>query len=323
MDKLVRDDLPPRISRQEREGREILEGIHERNPFKGGCAIEVTGMPGSCKTAVLLAFINYILTHHKDERVYFSNSYGTPLQITKLEPDQYVILVQKDAGVTFFDRNKGQPIELPVIEFNDFDDLYYKSSQNKCNCVFFGRREIWMLWIEYLMSKNGWHSIFFDEMSEVTPEETTGKIYKMTFRFANRVMGQSRKCNMIIGYNTQRYSEVSWRVRRKLTHKIWLPGAKVDGITRVQQRAVDNLKRDAKHGNTGIIDFGGIFGYIKFGDIFEPKLDLNIVAYSATENKELINNGNTTKRTRTPNIEGHTTSSKTTVGLSEYKNRKH
>ena len=324
MDKLVRNDLPLKISRQEREGLDILKGIHKRDPFKGGCAIEVTGMPGSAKTSVILSFINDVLKHQPTERIYFSNSYGTPLQFTKLEPEQYVILVQREAGITFFDRNKDKQVELNVTYFDDFDDLYAKSVPGKCNCVFFGRRQIWMKWIEFLMSKSGWHSIFLDEMSEVTPEENSGQDYKDILHFANRVMGQSRKCNMIIGYNTQRYSEVSWRVRRKLTHKIWMPGSKVDGMTRIQQKAVDNLKRDPVHGNTGIIDYSVIFGYVLFSNIFVPRLNLNIVAYSATEHDEVEvkNNGRTSKRTRKTHTPRHATRTKKVIGLREFEDRK-
>jgi len=109
-------------------------------------------------------------------------------------------------------------------------------------------------------------------------------MWKKVGDFAN-ILKDVRRCMMNIHSNTQSTKDVDYRVRAKIMLKIFLPGAVVDGTTRVRQRAVDNLIRNPEHGNQAYLDMGGQFGVTQFADIFKPVSGYHIDAHILTENE--------------------------------------
>jgi hypothetical protein len=269
-----------RVSRQEVEGKKILQSIHEHKEESGGYFIEITGMPGSGKTSAMLSLANYTIQHHPNEKVYWSNSYGAPLQFFKIGEGMWKVLVQEGSGVKFYDRTTRKEVtNLDVTMFTDFNDLYYKAEGGKLNAVFFKDRTTWMDFIMFLRSIGGtWHHVYVDEMGEVCPSDSSGELYKKIGNFAIRVVGEIRKCNINLLYNTQSIADLDYRPRRKLQLKIFLPGAKVDGVTRIRQTAIDALKRDNVRGNYAYVDAMGVFGVIRFKDIYKPMNGFNLEA---------------------------------------------
>jgi len=278
-DEIVFRKEEPRISRQEIEGRKILYSIHEHDTDSGGYFIEITGMPGSGKTSAMLSLANYTLNHHPTEKVFWSNSYGTPLQFFKIGEGKWKILVQEGSGIKFFDRvTRKEVTNLDITYFKDFEDLYFKSEGGKLNAVFFADRTMWMDFIKFLRSIYGWHHIYIDEMGEVIPNSSSGKLYRKIGDFSIKVVGEIRKCNLNVIYNTQSIADLDYRPRRKLQLKVFLPGAKVDGVTRIKQTAIDSLRRDKINGNYAYVDAMGVFGVVRFRDIYKPSNGVSLEA---------------------------------------------
>jgi len=271
---------PPVRSKQKRLGGLIIRRIYKRNINEGGTFTEITGAPSAAKTSVMLSFGNKIMKN--DELVFWSSSYGSPLQFfLKMDNKssiKYNILIKKGMDIEFWDRYENKKVNLPVQEFDTFDELYKLSEKDKLNCPFFGDRTEWTKFIEFLMGKGRWHTVLIDEISELTPADTGGDVLKRIRYFANHTLGQSRKCGLTIVCNTQSTTDTAHQVRKKLNIRIFLPGAKVDKYTRVKQRAVDNLNEDHVHGSQAYISASGRFGVIRFRDIYKPVSGLSIEA---------------------------------------------
>lgn len=266
-------------SRLEFEAKMILQRLFEHDQSMGANVCEISGMPGSAKSAVMLSFVNYTILHHPNEKIFWSSAYGAPIDAFKLGRGKFRILVKEGSDVYFYDRINDCEVELDVIRFTDFDDCYKKCKPGICNVVFFGQpRTIWMEWIEYIKSRPGWHHVYVDEFSEVCPGDVKGKLFHRIAKFANYVVGQLRKCNCNLFYNSQSYGDISYRVRRKLTIRIFMPGAKADRKTRITQKAIDNLQRSREYGNQAYLDYGGVFGKTQFTDIFEPIAGVSVDA---------------------------------------------
>jgi len=305
MDELLQDyelqEIFPRqivVSKLEKEGQGILRRIHEHDENAGGNFVEITGMPGSGKTSVMLSFINYTLKYHPNEKVYWSNSYGTPLQFVKLGEGKWTLLVESGSGIKFYNRMTGKEVtNLDVTYFDSFEDLYLKAVPGKCNAVFFKDRHVWMEFVKFLRSKYGWHHIYIDEFGEVCPSDSDGDLWKRIGEFAIRTVGEVRKCCINVVYNTQSVADIDYRPRRKLMIKIYLPGAKRDGMSRVTQKAIDRLIRDPKHGNFAYLDAIGVFGCVQFKDIFIPPAHMSLEARTPEMKEEFENalNGNNGK----------------------------
>jgi len=277
-EEIFRKDAPV-ISRLEIEGRNILRRIHEHDEDSGGILAEITGMPGSGKTSVMLGFVNYTIKFHKNEKIFWSNAFDTPMQFMKLGEEKWKVLIEEGSNVTFHDRiDGGKEIDFPFEYFKDFEDLYRKAPSGVCNAVFFKDRLRWMDFIEFIRSKHGWHHVYIDEFGEICPANQQGKIWKKIDYFCIHVIGQIRKCCMNVIYNTQSIADIDYRARRKLMCKVFLPGAKRDGVTRVTQRAIDGLRRDPIHGNYAYLDAMGVFGAVQFSEIYKPIPGLSIEA---------------------------------------------
>jgi len=258
------------ISRIEIEGKRILERIHCHNEDYGGVFVEITGAQGSGKTSVMLSFMNYILKHHPDEKVFWSSSYEAPLQFLKVgDLNKIHWMVMKDSGVKFYNRLTGQEIHPEVTYFKGFEDCYNKAIPGKCNAVFFGKRYKWMEFIKYMRRIYEWKHVFIDEFGEVAPSDQKGRMWKKIRDFSETVK-EIRKCNINLFVNSQTATDVDYRVRRKIMIKIFLPGAKADKTSRISQRAIDNLGRDPERGNFAFLDAGGVFGRVRFTEIYKP-----------------------------------------------------
>ena len=155
--------------------------------------------------------------------------------------------------------------------FSTFNQLYKRAKPGILNAVYFGNRLHWMDFIEHVMRYYKWTHVYIDEMGEVCPANQHGKLWKKIDHFSN-VAGEIRKCDMNVMYNTQSITDIDYRIRRKLMIKIFMPGAQKDGVTRVSQRAIDNLSQisSPRFGNYGYIDFRGTFGRTQFPTIYKP-----------------------------------------------------
>lgn len=260
------------VSKQEIIGKEIMERIHIHDVDTGGVFTVATGSQGSAKTSILLAFAEYALAYHPDEKIFWSESYKAPLQITKLEPKKYRFYCKHGLDFIFRDRDKKRkPIKMPFVSFKDYDDLYEKAKLGKINVAFFGNRMYWMDFIEHVAGLGEWVHIFIDEISEVCPAYQPGNVWKRIGDFSDSTVKDVRKDFINMHTNTQRITKMDHRLRDQIMIKIFLPGAIVDKKTRITQPAVDNLIKNKEMGNQAYLDYDGGFGVTVFRDIYKPR----------------------------------------------------
>ena len=258
------------MSKSEINAQRILKRCHVHDLDSGGVFSLVTGSQGSAKTSVLLSFVDYTTKHHSKEKIFWSSCYNAPLQFVKLGADKFHIMVKKDSGVTFHNRSARLKQIFPdVTYFQDLDTLYDKALPGVCNAVFFGDRNKWMGFIHYLRSVGEWSHVYIDELSEITPAFTSGKLWKL-IRDCAIDMKETRKCMMNIHTNTQSISDIDHRVLSKIMIRFYLPGAREYTYSRIRQTAIDNLNEDPIHGNEAYLEYSGKFGKTVFCDIYKP-----------------------------------------------------
>jgi len=281
------------VSKLEILGQHLIKRTLGRNQDYGGIYTEVTAAQGSGKTSVLLSFTNHTIDQHPKEKIFWREQYDAPLQTFKLGLDKINFLVMEGSNVVFRDRNKklkevdiGQNYfksnevviglrkegkeQVPIYGLQpDFDDLWEKAIPGKANVVFFGDPHLWMDFIHALRSIGEWVNVYIDELADIAPAVCSGDLYRKVLNFAND-MGAVRRCMMNVMTDTQTVQDVHWTVRKKVMMKIFLPGAITDKVSRVTQKAIDNLERDPVKGSEGYIDMGGQFGRVKFTDIYKP-----------------------------------------------------
>lgn len=258
------------LTKSEVNSQYILSRCHLRNPDEGGVFTLVTGSQGSGKTSVLISFLNYTLTHHPEEKCFFSNCLNSPIQFPKIGKDRYVIMVEKDSGITFRDRDQHlKQINPYVIVFDGFQDCYDKAPLGVCSAVFFKDRMQWMGFIHFLRGVGEWVNVFIDELSEISPQFQSGETFHQIGRFASDLK-ETRKCMINIHTNSQSVSDIDPRCRAKAMIRVYLPGARPENTSRIQQKAIDNLTENHQLGNEAYLEYSGKFGKTIFKDIYKP-----------------------------------------------------
>lgn len=258
------------LTKSEFNARRILGQIHRPTLDSGGSFTVVTGSPGSAKTSVMLSFCDYAIRNHKKHKIFFSNSYGVPLQFVKLGKDCFDIMVLKGSGVTFHDRNDRRKQIFPrVIYFDDFEDCYELAKPGRVSAVFFGDRSIQMDFLHHLLSIGEWKHYFADEIGEIAPAFTHGAWFHKIGQFALDLK-ECRKTLTNYCANSQSIQSIDHRVIAVIMVKIFLPGAKASKHSRITQRAIDNLKIDTVKGNEAFLDSYGNFGKTIFKNIYSP-----------------------------------------------------
>jgi len=266
-------------SRQEANFAYIMQRIHNQNPDMGGVFTESTGMQGSSKTAAMLSFVDHNIIVHPDQKNFWRNTYETPLQVTKLEPGTWEILVEEGHNVTFHERTRGLPeVDLQYDTFKNFDDLYDKSSNGKCTTIFFKDETYWMNFIHYLGYTGEWNHVFLDEYGELFPMNPRGKLHRKIGEAASD-LGEIRKRNINVHATTHAAAEIDWRVRRKIMIYIYFPGAKVVSDGLVKQEAVNKLELNLIKGNQAWMELRGHrYGKGRFTKIYRPRPEMDWMA---------------------------------------------
>ena len=192
----------------------------------------------------MLSFVDYTMKHYPDEKIFWSNCYYAPMQLVKIGQNKFNIMVKNNSGVSFRDRNNRlKEIYPKVTYFDDFQDLYDKAKPGVCNAVFFGDRSVWIDFIHYLRSVGEWTHIFIDEISEIAPAFTSGRLFKQIGRFSVDAK-EIRKCMLNLHCNSQSLPDIDHRVRSKIMVRVFLPGARAGKDSRITQPAIDNLDED-------------------------------------------------------------------------------
>lgn len=267
-------------SKPEIVGQRLLQRALGRNKDYGGILAEITGAQGTSKTGTLLSFTHHTIKLHPNEKIFWREQMNAPLQIFKLGEGRYHFWAKDTAEIVFRDRDRRliHTEVKPFGTFHTYQELYEKCKPGIANVVFFDTNYEWMEFISYLREVGEWVNLFVDEMGDICPAVSSGRLFKQIRDFAS-VMGAVRRCMMNVYFNTQTAQDVDWKIRKKVMLKVFLPGAIVDKETRVTQKAVDNLIRDPIHGNEAYLDMSGEFGKVRFTDIYKPIPGFHIEAH--------------------------------------------
>lgn len=258
------------ITKSELNARRILQRMHRPSLDAGGTVCVITGAPGSAKTSAMLSFVDYAMRHHPKHKIFFSNSYGVPLQFPKLGKDCFDIMVLKGSSVTFHDRSDRRKQIYPQITyFEGYEDLYELAKPGRLSAVFFGDRYQQMNFLHYLLSIGEWKHLFVDEVNEISPAHTSGKLFHKIGDFALDLK-ECRKTLTDVCCNTQSIPSIDYRIIAVLMVRIYLPGARASKNGRVTQKAIDNLGIDHVNGNEAYLEAYGRFGKTTFKNIYVP-----------------------------------------------------
>jgi hypothetical protein len=275
MNNFIDENEAEGISKSEILAQRILTRIHVHDYDSGGVFSFITGGMGTGKTSTMLSFADYTLKHCSGEKIFWSNTYFAPIQSLKIGLKKHNLMVLKDGKVTFHDRvNKLQQIHPEVTHFDDYDDLYQKAKSGKVNAVFFGERYKWIDFIHYLRSCGEWCHVYLDELSEICPSFSSGKLFKLIGKFSVDLK-ECRKCMLSIHANSQALPDIDHRIRTKIMVRIFLAGARTDQYSRVEQKAIDNLEENPIEGNEAYVEQSGRFGLTRFADIYKPNRSLS------------------------------------------------
>lgn len=289
------------VSKPEIEGQTILRQLLGQRDEYGGALCYITGAMGGGKTSAMLSWMVYTLMYYPKQKIFFSETYDAPLQSFKLKRENVKFFVKEDSGVVFRDLNRKLKItNLGEEKFSSFEELWEKAESGKINTVFFGDRTIWMEFIAYMRHKGEWVHVFIDEIGEVIPSNSSGRLHKRIGQFA--IFAKDfRKCRMKVISNTQSVRDMDWRMLDKFMYRVFLPGAMADRQhSRVMQRAIDHLDSNEKKGNEAYIDRLGKFGLISFTNIFKPDTDYIIEAHNSNFDEYIaIPQETTEKETKT------------------------
>lgn len=268
------------VSKPEIIGQKLLDELLGQKQDYGGAFAYVTGSMGGGKTSAMFFMLMYTLMAYKGQKVFLSETYDAPMQCFKLGKDKCHFMIREGQEIVFRNRNDHlAEYGLNPTYFTDFKDLWSKAKSDKINIVFFGNRTLWMGFVAFLRHTGEWSHVYIDEIGEVIPSNTSGKLHKRIGQFSIFIK-DIRKCTIKVIANTQSVRDMDWRLLDKFMYRVFLPGAMADKKhSRVMQRAIDNLKGDEQFGNDAYIDRMGKFGLITFTDIFKPNQDYSIEAH--------------------------------------------
>jgi len=270
------------------KSKEVLARRKLRNKAIGGFSSVVVGPPGSGKTSMCLHEACKFMEWYPDEIIFWRDSPDSVSQYNRIG-NNYQILVENGLNIRFHNLDKGGDINIPFKTFNKIEDILDQDSScglakpNILNVIYFKQDYSWIDLICYLRHCVGWQSIFVDEIEDIiplnpSPRPGENRNYRMekNLQFSNDAK-HVRKGLVNLICNTQSYSEVDWRFRKKLNFMCYLRGAKVDSDSRVSQDVVDNLNLgeclvDQEHRIFGKLHFPG---YPPRYPLFESVIKVN------------------------------------------------
>jgi len=168
-------------------------------------------------------------------------------QWTYIEPSKIQLLLDPEFNYTVWNRKTEEKISLDDLPVQhsfcyELKDFYRKAKMHHLNVIYMDY-DRWVEFFEFLNTRPDikWISIFFDEIEKFTPANVEGDLWRRNLRFAN-ALAEFRK-NFISFYcAAQQYSDVDYRVTRKMMYKVYLQDAKPPRSSMVFQHVPHHLK---------------------------------------------------------------------------------
>ena len=297
------------FSREEAEARNIMHEIFKHNDDRGALSTLSLGMPGSCKTAIDCSFSDYAMENYPDDRIFWRNAIGAPLQFVKVK--KWHVYVQKESGIHFYNRKTNKDVTRKLeyagnlTWFKDFDDLYSKAKPGICNGVFFKDLHLknvdydegtmqWFRFFRYLLRKHDWVHTIFDEYHEMVKSGSSGQTWREIADHSNDV-SNARKCNVVLHGNAHQISEMDYRVVSNIMVFIQMYGARNFQHNMVNKKALAALPKPREDiGAWAWVSTGGRFGKFKVPQVYKcpDNLDIDAQIIKSEEKTTICNTCN-------------------------------
>lgn len=242
--------------------KEIWE---ERNADFGAAVVGIIGGQGSVKTSACLDIVEKKLRNHPDEKIFWHETVGSPMQCNRLLNYKPVIFVEEGLELEFIDVTHKKIINPKIMRFKGFEELYKKSKHKALNVVFFDYKKKWVNLMRFLESDinagGDWQTVVFDELESIFPAEvnnqTQDRWWDWVTTDATECLKEMRKSRVGFIGNYHNKNSIYHSIRNKFMYRLYGFGARQEG--RVQQRAIDQLVR----GEFWIEKQFSVFGKIK------------------------------------------------------------
>lgn len=238
--------------------KDKLCGRHGHDLDWGASVVGVMGGQGSVKTACCLDIAEKKLEYHKEEKIFWHDTLGSPCQFRKAQRYPFKIFVEEGYPLKFFNATQYEPIHPDITFFTDVEELYRLAEYQMINVVYFKNKKSWVGFnddgeskgkglIEYLMSErqNDWQTVVFDEMETLFPavvdNQTSEKWYSWTTKVVAEKIKECRKCRVSVVGNYHQHNSIFHSIRDKFMFHIWGFGSRVRN-TSVIQRGVNSCK---------------------------------------------------------------------------------
>lgn len=256
------------VNKVDEVGQELVEMLRNRDVNPGGHGIEILGGQGSGKTSLMLNFVEDFSRF--GELMFWRESVGTPLQFVKYP--RWEIFVERGTGFRIIDQNNdGQEFDYPVEYFDEipeviyhkkklednpdlqernrqkkqrqdeiFEDIFERAEPGHLNVIFFKRKWTWIDFLRFCKMRPSWQDIFIDEYEDIFPSYNKGEDWYRV-EWAQENFKHIRKGLVNVFLNTQNSSGVDYRIRNKMTMRVYLPGSVPESDSPVKKYAVSNL----------------------------------------------------------------------------------
>lgn len=262
-----------RVRLTDKIGKDIYTRVMQREVSEGGVILEVLGVQGSGKTSLLFSIAEEIMERYPKELVFFRDSYLSQCQFNRFE--KWQIFSDNGVGLRFRDIAHDTFVDLPITRFDSFKTLLSKAQPQQLNVIFFKNNYRYIDFIQFLRLYKGWQTLIIDEYEDIAPLRCKGKQWKKNEELSNEFK-QIRKGLVNLFCDTQRSSDIDWRVRSKIMCHVYLYGSRVDRMSPINQGAVNSLPVGKL-----FIDYGhALYGKGSFNPF--PPVDPVLEAYDDT-----------------------------------------
>jgi len=230
-------------------GEKLYQEIWKiRNNDAGASVVGVLGGQGSVKTTACLDIVEKKFKHHRDEKVFWHETIGSPMQCNRIIGHPIKILIEEGMNIQFINVTRKELISPQITFFKGFEELYSKAEYKTLNVVFFDYKKKWTSFMGFLSNDvnagGDWQTIVFDELETIYPADvnnhTRDKWWDWTVKDSTDVIKELRKSRVGFVGNYHSKDAIYHSIRNKLMYRMYGFGSRPEG--RVSQRAIDQLQ---------------------------------------------------------------------------------
>jgi len=254
-----------------KEGVRLYKTLYEKyDDDYGSSVVGISGSQGSVKTTVCLDIAEKKMNYHKKEKIFWRETYDSPMQCRRIINYPYDIYVEEGLKLWFITK-KGN-INPDLIYFKTIEELYGLAKPQTLNVVFFNNKKDWTDLIKFCNNRcNDWNTIFLDEMEglyNAGSNNQTKERWWDWMALSGEIIKECRKSHTSVFGNYHDGNLIDHRIVGKFMFYMFGFGAIVNRArSRVTQAAVDQCKL----GEFYIAQARHRFGKIKI-DTFYPAI---------------------------------------------------